>query len=141
MPANDIQVGGDHYKTDKLPQHWDLAILYEWDFFQYQITKYIMRWKKKHSTPEKRLEDLKKARHFLDKYIENAEKFEAKQESSLARYEAAQSKYLHGDKYLCEGGWGDGKNLYTCKICKHTIVAPSLDEAGALHDPICQEGP
>ena len=76
MSANETQVGGTHYQTGDKMQHWDLAIAYDWDFFQYQITKYIMRWKRKHSTPEKRLEDLKKARHFLDKYIENAERFD-----------------------------------------------------------------
>jgi hypothetical protein len=44
--------------------------MYEWDYFQGQITKYLMRWKFKHETHEQRMEDLKKARHFLDKYIE-----------------------------------------------------------------------
>lgn len=70
------QVGGNHYDQGHLPQHWDLAIMYKWDFFQYQITKYVMRWKDKGTTPEKRLEDLKKARSFLDKYIANFDKFD-----------------------------------------------------------------
>ena len=71
MSANDTQVAGDHYriKGDKI-QHWDLVIMYEWDYFQSQVIKYLMRWKFKHDTLGKRLEDLKKARHFLDKYIE-----------------------------------------------------------------------
>jgi hypothetical protein len=74
MSANDTQVGGTHYHTDGNDlQHWDLATRFRWDPFQYQITKYVMRWKNKHPTHEQRLEDLKKARHFLDKYIENAE--------------------------------------------------------------------
>jgi len=68
--ANEVQVGGTHYNTGDLPQHWDLVDTYGWDYFQGQITKYLMRWKYKHDTPEKRLEDLRKARHFLDKYIE-----------------------------------------------------------------------
>lgn len=70
MAANDTQVGGTHYTPGSKLQHWDLAIMFGWDPFQYQITKYVMRWKDKHNTPEKRLEDLEKARHFLDKYIE-----------------------------------------------------------------------
>ena len=74
MEANDRQVGGTHYAGDL--QHWDLAVMYDWDPFQYQVTKYIMRWKRKHATPEARLEDLKKARHFLDKYIEVAEQYD-----------------------------------------------------------------
>lgn len=74
MSANDRQVGGDHYKRHgNGPQHWDLAIVFGWDYFQAQVIKYVMRWKDKHPTPEKRLEDLKKARHVLDKYIEEAE--------------------------------------------------------------------
>lgn len=70
-PANSRQVAGSHYQTkNKKAQHWDLAVAYRWDFFQYQITKYVMRWKDKHATPEKRLEDLEKAGHFIQKYIE-----------------------------------------------------------------------
>ena len=77
MSANDTQVAGDHYRTkgDKI-QHWDLAVMFMWDPFQYQITKYVMRWKDKHPTFEERLVDLKKARHFLDKYIEEAETYD-----------------------------------------------------------------
>lgn len=64
MAANDKQVGGDHYKTDGL-QHWDIVELFKFDYFQGQITKYLMRWRKKNG-----IEDLQKARHYLDKYIE-----------------------------------------------------------------------
>ena len=74
--ANERQEGGDHYKQDNKPQHWDLAVMYSWDPFQYQITKYVMRWKDKHPTHAQRLVDLKKARHFLDKYIEVAEHYD-----------------------------------------------------------------
>lgn len=63
-PANARQVGGDHYKTGGL-QHWDLAVLFQWDPFQYQITKYVMRWRGKNG-----IQDLEKCRHFVDKYIE-----------------------------------------------------------------------
>lgn len=73
--AHGNQVGGTHYSQGDLPQHWDLAIMYRWDPFQYQITKYVMRWKDKYDTDEKRLEDLKKARSFLDKYIANYQAF------------------------------------------------------------------
>ena len=70
MSANKIQVGGTHYGPGERLQHWDLVHMFEWDYFQGQIIKYLMRWKFKHDTYEARLEDLKKARHFLDKYIE-----------------------------------------------------------------------
>ncbi len=61
--ANAKQVGGHHYKT-KI-EHWDYAAANQMDPFQYQITKYITRWKKKGG-----LQDLEKAQHFLDKYRE-----------------------------------------------------------------------
>ena len=63
--ANTVQVGGSHYKSDGFPEHWDIVHHYRLDYFQGQITKYVMRWRKKGG-----LEDLRKARHFLDKYIE-----------------------------------------------------------------------
>ena len=61
--ANDRQVAGDHYKA-KI-QHWDIVVDHELDYFQAQITKYVMRCKKKNG-----LVDLKKAEHFIQKYIE-----------------------------------------------------------------------
>lgn len=66
-PANDTQVGGSHYKSSPI-QHWDFAAANDYDYFQGQITKYVDRWKRKNG-----IEDLKKAAHFLQKYIELAE--------------------------------------------------------------------
>ena len=62
--ANKVQVGGDHYKVGG-EEHWDRVDRLGLDYFQGQITKYVERWKLKNG-----VEDLKKARHFLDKYIE-----------------------------------------------------------------------
>lgn len=64
MSANETQVGGTHYKTGG-EEHWDRVQRLGLDYFQGQITKYVERWKLKNG-----VEDLKKARHFLDKYIE-----------------------------------------------------------------------
>jgi hypothetical protein len=70
--ANEHQVGGHHYSNmaNGTMQHWDMVHEFGLDYFQGQITKYVLRWKHKHRSPLNRLEDLKKARHFLDKYIE-----------------------------------------------------------------------
>lgn len=68
--ANARQVGGSHYGLNNL-QHWDLVVLFGWDYFQSQIIKYVMRHKKKN-----RVQDLKKAAHFLEKYIEVLEQEE-----------------------------------------------------------------
>lgn len=62
--VNDIQHGGDHYKTSRI-QPWDYIAANELDFFQGSIVKYVSRFRDKNG-----LEDLKKARHFLDKLIE-----------------------------------------------------------------------
>lgn len=67
MRANERQVGGGHYKKGKgIVEHWDIVAQHELDYFQGQITKYVMRWKLKGNG----VEDLEKARHFLEKYIE-----------------------------------------------------------------------
>ncbi len=63
MNANEKQVGGDHYKSSI--QHWDYVVANDLDYFQGQITLYVTRWKKKGG-----IEDLEKAMHFLEKYIE-----------------------------------------------------------------------
>ena len=59
-----MQVGGDHYKANPI-QPWDYIIANNLDYWQGNIVKYLTRWKDKGG-----VEDLKKARHFLDKYIE-----------------------------------------------------------------------
>ena len=150
MKANETQVGGAHYKTDGIPQHWDIAVMHQFDYFQGQITKYLMRWKSKYPTPEKKLEDLRKARHFLDKYIEEYEKFLPKPSAEvmaskaeleaailLSAYETANPRFVSDQHYLAEGGWGDGRNLYTCQLCREKVVADGLEAAHRAHDHVC----
>ncbi len=66
--ANTRQVGGEHYKVGG-EEHWDRVTRLGLDYFQGQITKYVERWKKKNG-----VQDLEKAQHFLEKYIEEARK-------------------------------------------------------------------
>jgi Protein of unknwon function (DUF3310) len=65
--ANERQVGGAHYKAKRSGQmeHWDIVWTWGLDYFQGQITKYVMRHKEKGG-----VQDLEKAKHFLEKYIE-----------------------------------------------------------------------
>lgn len=65
--SSDTQIGGDHYKKCKI-QPWDYVIANDLDYFQGSIIKYVTRWKDKGWT-----QDLHKAKHFLDKYIETME--------------------------------------------------------------------
>ena len=60
---NQRQVGGKHYGLGSF-QHWDVVAYFHLDYFQGQITKYVMRWRDKNG-----IQDLKKAQHFLEKYI------------------------------------------------------------------------
>lgn len=66
--ANKRQVGGSHYKTKTGLQHWDVVTMFNLDYFQGNITKYLFRWREKNG-----LEDLYKAQHYLEKYIEEQE--------------------------------------------------------------------
>lgn len=69
MPANDTQIGGDHYRKHKI-QPWDAYE--EWlgregfvGNLRGNILSYLIRYKDKGG-----VKDLKKARHDLDKLIE-----------------------------------------------------------------------
>ncbi|MDE3021861.1 MAG: DUF3310 domain-containing protein [Pseudomonadota bacterium] len=63
------QVGGNHYKSLAI-QPIEYAVANGLDFFQKDILKYITRIK---GDKEKRLEDLQKAKHYLEMYIEAVE--------------------------------------------------------------------
>jgi hypothetical protein len=64
MSANEIQIAGNHYKA-KAIQPWDYIACNELGYFEGNIVKYVSRWKDKGG-----VEDLRKARHYLDKLIE-----------------------------------------------------------------------
>lgn len=61
--ANDVQVGGDHYKVAY--QHWDLMADLGVPYHEGQISKYITRHRQKGG-----LKDVQKCRHFLEKIRE-----------------------------------------------------------------------
>jgi hypothetical protein len=65
MSANDRQVGGEHYRTVG-EQHWDRQWrIYGRGYFIGCITKYVERYPAKNG-----VEDLEKAKHFIEKLIE-----------------------------------------------------------------------
>ncbi len=63
-PANEIQIGGDHYKAKNI-QPWDFIAANQLGYFEGNVVKYLSRWRNKGG-----IHDLKKARHYLDKLIE-----------------------------------------------------------------------
>ncbi len=70
--ANAIQIGGTHYKKSGI-EPWDFIVANNIGFLEGNVIKYVARWKDKAG-----VEDLKKARHYLDKVIEVAEQEVAK---------------------------------------------------------------
>jgi hypothetical protein len=63
-PANDVQHGGDHYKS-KAIQPWDYITSNHLGYLEGNIVKYVSRWRQKGGVV-----DLQKAQHYLQKLIE-----------------------------------------------------------------------
>lgn len=64
MSANDTQIGGEHYRRFAI-QPWDYIAANGIGFFEGTVIAYVTRWREKGG-----VEDLRKARHTLDKLIE-----------------------------------------------------------------------
>lgn len=64
LSANEIQIGGDHYKSQGI-QPWDFIVANNMGFLDGNVVKYVTRYRQKNG-----LQDLEKARHYLDKLIE-----------------------------------------------------------------------
>lgn len=63
--VNDIQIGGDHYKKYGTLQPWDVIGGWGLGFLDGNVVKYVARFRSKGG-----IEDLQKAKHYLDKLIE-----------------------------------------------------------------------
>ena len=64
MSAGRGQVGGDHYEKTSI-QPWEYIIANDLGFLVGNIVKYVSRYKEKNG-----IQDLEKARHYLNKLIE-----------------------------------------------------------------------
>ncbi len=62
--ANDIQIAGDHYKQHKF-ETWDVILDWRLGYLDGNAVKYLSRWRSKGG-----VQDLKKARHYIQKLIE-----------------------------------------------------------------------
>ena len=73
IKSNDTQVGGDHYRSLE-PQPWDVICAWNLGVLEGNIVKYVARWAQGKGGRIKGkggLEDLRKARHYLEKLIEH----------------------------------------------------------------------
>ena len=86
LSAFDTQVGGDHYKKQGATmQPWAIIDAWGLDFYAGNVLKYILRHQYKD-----RVEDLRKARHYLDRMIEKAEEqtvFDALKKRNAGKYD------------------------------------------------------
>lgn len=64
MSANEDQIGGGHYRRGKI-EVWDAILDWKLGYLEGNIVKYVARYREKNG-----VEDLRKARHYLDKLIE-----------------------------------------------------------------------
>lgn len=146
--ANDTQIGGDHYKIGG-EEHWDRVQRLGLDYFQGQITKYVERWKKKNG-----VQDLLKARHFLDKYIEIQQREvitapggpfvltpygEKLRDEAVKLAEQKQALMTRGQRVLSyrdftfEGSMGMKSDFYTCKHCGWKQEVPKDQDPNLYH--------
>lgn len=64
LSANDVQIAGSHYQRNEI-QPWDYIHANDIGYFEGNVIKYVSRWKHKGG-----VEDLRKAKHYLEKLIE-----------------------------------------------------------------------
>lgn len=69
-PAGDVGVTPTHYQGNGLTP-FEVIDAFELNFFEGNVFKYLVRWKKKNG-----LQDLYKARHYLNEQIVRAERAE-----------------------------------------------------------------
>lgn len=135
MSANEKQIGGSHYKTKSGHEHWDVVTEHDLNYFEGQITKYVMRCRKKNGK-----EDLEKALHFLEKYLEVYDKMNPPLQAENPKIEARFPEeaftalaLFESESWQCEGYYGDHTQLYRCRNCRVMIRCRNLDEATQIH--------
>lgn len=129
--ANEKQVGGSHYQA--VYQHWDMVIEHDLNYFEGQITKYVMRARKKNG-----LQDLQKAQHFLEKYMEEWEQLNRvspiEVEVIFPDVDDIYERQLAANAYFqADGFTGDGNTRFQCVACRQVVVAKSPLSAYRAH--------
>lgn len=125
---DDHQVGGDHYRKVPGEQHWDRVYrLSGPGYFIGCATKYIERYRDKNGK-----EDLEKAIHFIQKLISLEYPEETPSPGAFDQYENSSATYISNAEFLCDGGFGDGTNLYTHRATRQLVRARGLQEAAGV---------
>ena len=96
MNANDKQVAGTHY-ANKVIQPWDFITANNIPYIEGCIIKYVSRWKEKNG-----VEDLLKAKHYLEKLIElQSTPVQAEADSLREEVEMLRSHINNGIEKTC----------------------------------------
>lgn len=72
-PATNTQIGGNHYSRMAI-QPVEFIEKNNLSYCQGNVIKYVCRYDNKHSSSEKQLQDLEKAKHYIDLLIETLKK-------------------------------------------------------------------
>lgn len=64
MNPKDKQIGGNHYQLPIQPTEY--IVKNNLDYLSGNVIKYITRWKTKHNTLDKQIEDIDKAIHYCE---------------------------------------------------------------------------
>jgi len=128
--VNDRQVGGSHYRSDY--QHWDWVTEHRLGYLEGCASKYVSRWWKKYG-PVKGVEDIEKAKHYVQK-IKDLHKtglavtgFSRLPDVSMAAFKTMQ----FGQK----NGLNEAESLF-CWLMASWETEASLDECLAMLDYI-----
>ncbi len=60
---------------------------------------------------------------------------------TLLQYEKDNPAYLHDADFLCEGGYGDGRNLYTHRATRRKVIANDLQDAARVWAALTAQAP
>ena len=112
------QIGGDHYAKHKI-QPWDIIDEYGLNFYAGNVLKYLLRYKDKGG-----VEDLRKAKHYLEKLIEVESKEAEMMKKELEELEKLIEK-VESDKLKIDFAKGfyaiDSPEFGICKIAESYI--------------------
>lgn len=143
MSANDKQVAGNHYGLSAY-QHWDIVVQFQLNYYEGQITKYVMRCRSKNGK-----QDLEKAKHFIEKYLEVYDKLALPTEvvrvlpmpPSKEQLDLTYEEQLAAEKHFHADGFVSNGTQYQCIYCRQTVLSGSPLTALITHRPLCPSWP